>query len=294
MAKTAKLWLGLGTFIALSGTGADSATAAERKLDPQDAAASGGFADTANRAPGLDSTATRRLIAQAKQGMDGEKDHEDDAFSKMPRDQQLLGRLLLMLGHFRVGEELLNAGDVKAAMPHFHHPVEEIYKTVRPDLFRRGVRGFKPKLDAVMKASEAGDAAATLAGLKGARAAVGETIGKIDPRWKSSPRFVLDVVAALAQSAAEEYEEAVKDGRIANVVEYEDGRGFIAEAKALLDAHAAVLKAGDAAAFDAADKELAALGAVWPTLKPPAQPVKGPGAVMADASKLQLIAARYR
>jgi hypothetical protein len=299
MASTTKLWVGLGSVMLLSGSGAQAVAGEAAAPAPAKAARpplQGSAPATAAHQAGPGSI--WMLIAAGGEGGEGGEagtNAEEDAFSKMSRDEQLVGRLLLILGHYRVGEELLRAGKPDGALPHFHHPIEEIYKVVKPDLVKRGVHGFKPALDGLMKASEQKQPVEKImAQLKTARAAVADAMGKVDPAWKTSPSFVFDIVVGLAQSAADEYEEAIKDGRIAEIVEYEDGRGFMGEAQAFWTAHAAVLKGKDAAAFEEAGKILAGQMQVWPTLAPPAKPVKETGAVLADAARLELLAARYK
>jgi hypothetical protein len=45
---------------------------------------------------------------------------------------------------------------------------------------------------------------------------------------------------------AGEYAETVKDGKFVDVVEYQDGRGFLPEARDYLKAHETILKKADA------------------------------------------------
>ena len=49
------------------------------------------------------------------------------------------------------------------------------------------------------------------------------------------PALAVDTVLELLRTAANEYEEAVEDGRIAEAVEYQDSRGFVWQAERLFD-----------------------------------------------------------
>ena len=79
-------------------------------------------------------------------------------------------------------------------------------------------------------------------------------------------------MVGLVHFAAGEYEEAFADGRLVAPVEYQDGRGFVTEAKRLVKDREAALAQADPARLKALQEHLAALDAIWPTPLPPATP----------------------
>jgi hypothetical protein len=83
---------------------------------------------------------------------------------------------------------------------------------------------------------------------------------------QSSAAFQGRVIAALLDSAADEYEEAVKSGKIVQIVEYQDAFGFVHRAHAIYQTIAAASPKGVAAEFDA-------LLRAFPGVRPPSRPL---------------------
>jgi hypothetical protein len=95
-------------------------------------------------------------------------------------------------------------------------------------------------------------------------------------------------VIAVLQSAAGEYEEAIENDRIANVVEYQDGRGFVSYAETMIDGIADDLARRNKAALEAMRSAMAELKRAWPSVVPPETPVKDHAAVLSDVAKVEL------
>ena len=55
---------------------------------------------------------------------------------------ELLFKLLLLEGHLGIAQALVAAGEVQLALPHYGHPVRELYDDIAPELQRRGLPGF--------------------------------------------------------------------------------------------------------------------------------------------------------
>ena len=144
---------------------------------------------------------------------------------------ELLFKLGLLEGHLMVGRELIEANQPRLALPHFGHPVRELYDDIQGELKRRGVTAFDGELIA-LEALAAGKprdpaTAAKLDGVLRILAAVRATVpsGLLD-----SERFMLGVLGEVAAIAAEDYSEALEGGRIEKPVEYHDGRGYLSYA----------------------------------------------------------------
>src|SRR3954453_5850065 len=84
---------------------------------------------------------------------------EVDAFEGAPPEVGLIGRLVMMKGHLRVGRELWRQGDHDTAAGHFLHPLVELEGDVDPELQRRQLRPIKPELEALGAAPEKGEPA---------------------------------------------------------------------------------------------------------------------------------------
>jgi len=92
----------------------------------------------------------------------------------------------------------------------------------------------------------------------------------------------------LLKSAVPEYQEAIRDGKIVNAVAYQDARGFVQEADVVFSGAMTAFEARDAQAAGDVKRALEALKQAFPTVTPPAAPVKSPGAVMGLSSLVEL------
>ena len=141
---------------------------------------------------------------------------------------ELLFKLGLLEGHLMVGRELIMANQTQLALPHFGHPIRELYDDISGELARRGVTGFDGELIA-LEALAAGKptdpaTAAQYDKVVGIIAAVRATVpaGLMD-----NERFMLGVLGEIATIASEDYSESIEGGRIEKPVEYHDSRGYL-------------------------------------------------------------------
>ncbi len=61
----------------------------------------------------------------------------------------------LVRGHLLVGDELVKQGRWDDALPHFHHPIEELYASIRPTLQGQGIHQFDAALKALAQTVKA-------------------------------------------------------------------------------------------------------------------------------------------
>ena len=141
---------------------------------------------------------------------------------------ELLFKLGLLEGHLLVGRELIDANQTRLALPHFGHPIRELYDDISGELGRRGITGFDAELIALeaLAAGKPADPATSAQYQKvvGIIAAVRATVpaGLLD-----NERFMLGVLGEVATIASEDYGESIEGGRIAKPVEYHDSRGYL-------------------------------------------------------------------
>ncbi len=196
-------------------------------------------------------------------------------------------------GHLLVGDELIRQGQWNAALPHFLHPLEEIYGGIAGDLATYGVRPFESALRALVQTVRA----RKLEAYDGARALVAERLATADAGLaKVEPDrvpFTVAVALEVLKQATEEYREAVERGRIAKAVEYQDARGFVWHAEALIESVSTELAAKDAEALAKTRTALTTLKAAWPTAVPPKKLVKDVSAVMGDVARVELYAGNF-
>lgn len=145
-------------------------------------------------------------------------------------DTDFLFRLGMMEGHLIIGHELLAAGRTEMAVPHFGHPVRELYDDLSPYVAAKHLVPFDTQL-LRLEAAVAGSPRAletealyaeTIRILHQARLATPESV-------RASVPQMIRICADTIDAAAGEYGESVNDGKIDALVEYHDSRGYLTE-----------------------------------------------------------------
>lgn len=144
---------------------------------------------------------------------------------------ELLFKLGLLQGHLVIGQELIDAKQPRLALPHFGHPVRELYDDIAEELKRRGITGFDGELISLeaLAAGKPDDPAfaAQFRKVLGIVAALRATVpaGLLD-----NEPFMLGVLTEVVTLASEEYSQSIESGRIEKPIEYHDSRGYLAYA----------------------------------------------------------------
>lgn len=275
--RTLKLWMGIGTF-ALLGAGADAAELHGK-----------GHAD---HPPIQVAQDAHQHGAGGEGGEGGEGGQEKDAFSEAPASEALVGRLLMLKGHLSVGKELYAAGRLDDAAPHYLHPAEEIYGLVEGELKKRKLNQFDKDLKALAELVKGKKPAAEVfAKQEAVVAKVDKAIAGAD---KKAPAFTMGVLPGVLATAADEYKEAFAEGKLVNVVEYQDARGFVTAARGYVSSHARDLSAKDKDAYGKLATNLDAIAKAFPTAVPPQPVVMDAGAVQALVSKVELLKGSFK
>jgi hypothetical protein len=209
----------------------------------------------------------------------------------LPPDLKFALSVGQLRGHLLVGDQLVKEGKWKAALPHFLHPTEEIYGEIRGQLKDYNVPPFETALKVLANAVKQKKAGAEYTE---AFTTVQDVLAKADAGLKAKQSgwagFTVESAVELIKSAAGEYEEAIVKGRIAKPVEYQDARGFIWQAAAMLDSVAADSEKKDKDAAGKVKAKVAELKAAFPSATPPRKPVKSHDEVVAIVSQLELAA----
>lgn len=144
-------------------------------------------------------------------------------------DFDFLFRLGMLEGHLLVGHELVQAKQVQLALPHYGHPVKELYEDIGPYLTAKKFPPFDKDLIALEAAvTAAPDAPATEAKYQAVIATVHKARALAPAEIRASLPAMIKVCASTIDAASGEYGEAVEQGKIAQVVEYHDSRGYLA------------------------------------------------------------------
>ena len=191
-----------------------------------------------------------------------------------------------MLGHLQVAKELYTEGAKTASYPHFGHPYHEVYPGIAKALETRGIEAFDETLeDFSGQVQQGGDWSEYEAEYESLRATIVAAMGDVDDELEMDAGFQAKVQLALLQTALHEYEEAVDDGEFVNVVEYQDGRGFVLTARESLERHAELFR--EAGAYAALEEGYEGLLKAWPSAKAPASPVMSVGELSAAMFPLE-------
>jgi hypothetical protein len=202
--------------------------------------------------------------SEGGEGGEGGEGHGSGHGAALTGALELQMALAQMEGHLLIAEELLHQGDAAAAEPHVSHPVDELYGAVAPALEqRRGPAVLAPLEGLRQQVRLQGATAATQAALEEARRAIQSAEQRLD---SVEP---LALVRALTDTAVQEYAAAVAEGRVVEVIEYQDARGFLLEAQRRLQQ---ALPSADAPALHT----LQAMLRLLPSAQPPAKALASP------------------
>lgn len=151
------------------------------------------------------------------------------AVSPDAKDVDYMTNLGLMKGHLLVGKELIEAGKPDQAEPHMGHPVEELYVDLEPQLEERGVEQFKTSLNGLHDFVIAGatDTNKVNSIYQQTMQEIDTAISVLPVEVRQSPKFVLQVINGLLDTAGAEYEAGIIEGKIEEIIEYQDSRGFV-------------------------------------------------------------------
>ena len=184
---------------------------------------------------------------------------------------ELMVKLGLLQGHLMIGRALIEAGQPGLALPHFGHPVRELYDDLKPAIARRGVSPFDGELvslEAMAAGSPQSPALATqyaqiLRILDALRATVPSAL-------RADERFVLGVLGEIAGQGGEDYAESIEGGEVTKPVEYHDTRGYLMYADTVLADMRDTGKVGQARA------KIREMQAIVSPIVPPKKPIGSP------------------
>ena len=124
-------------------------------------------------------------------------------------DFDFLFRLGMLEGHLLVGHELLVAKQVALALPHYGHPVKELYDDIGPYLTAKKFPPFDKDLIALEAAvTTAPDAPATEAKYQAVLATVHKARELAPAQMRASLPEMIKVCASTIDAASGEYSEA--------------------------------------------------------------------------------------
>lgn len=143
-------------------------------------------------------------------------------------DADFLFRLGLMEGHLIVGRDLVQADRPKPALPHFGHPVRELYDDIKDYLAAKKLPPFDTQLIALeAQVTKAPKSPATAAKFDQVIAAIHRARDATPAEVRASVPAMIGICADTLEAAAGEYGQSIEKGKIESLVEYHDSRGFV-------------------------------------------------------------------
>jgi hypothetical protein len=154
--------------------------------------------------------------------------HADPHYGNAGDDTDFLFRLGMLEGHLIVGHELLQAHQPALALPHFGHPVRELYDDMTDYLAAKNFPQFDKQLAALEAAvATAPDSPDTEAQYQAAIVTVHKARELAPPELRASVPEMIQICSDVMDAASGEYGESLERGRISVIVEYHDSRGYL-------------------------------------------------------------------
>jgi hypothetical protein len=274
-----KIWVGLGAYVLASGVG----TAWTQTPDA-------GHSVHGKHAV---------QIAQAGQGGEGGEEGgeagESKALEGLNEEQAYLANIAMIRGHLNVGNELYAAGKTNDALPHFLHPVEELYAELKEVMEEKHVSPFKADLE---KLSDLVKRKVPVQQVQAQTEVVltrlTDASAVVPANTLADPAFALPIVVGLLRTVVDEYKEAFEGETIANPVEYQDSLGFARVANAMVEVLTPALTAKDADAAHQLREQMNTLLTTWPAVTPKKKAVRTAAEVSALVSRIEFATARLR
>jgi hypothetical protein len=228
-------------------------------------------------------------LAEGGEGGEGGEGCEAHHQPAVNSTVDLLVVLAQMQGHLLVAQDLLGMKEFQAAEPHVGHPIDELYGAIAPALAERGIPPFLSTLEALRQQVRLDPgASSTLAKLQQAQARIG-SVERALQAAAGGNGTAPEVVQGLVQSAVSEYEGAVAQGQIVEVIEYQDARGFLKQAQQILQQarqQAQQQPGRDPSRLVAMAQVITTMLEAFPSVLPPKRALQSPEALKALAGRL--------
>lgn len=161
------------------------------------------------------------------------------AFADESEKHDFASALEETLGHFHALELNLDDDNAELAIVHATHPIAELYDSMKAEL-----QEYDPELDAKMQETLTNLRANTVdvsredaqAALDDARMLIEEArLFVVGEELSNDPNFKLSLIKTLLETSAAEYAEAVAEGQISEMAEFQDGSAFVWRSQQIFD-----------------------------------------------------------
>lgn len=152
----------------------------------------------------------------------------DAHYSDAEDDTDFLFRLGMLEGHLLIGHQLLEAHQPALALPHFGHPVRELYADIEDYLDKNHFPAFDKQLAGLEAAATvAPESADTEAKYEAVIATIHKAREIAPASLRASLPEMIQICSDTIDAASGEFGEGLEQGRIAVIVEYHDSKGYL-------------------------------------------------------------------
>ncbi len=158
------------------------------------------------------------------------------AFAQEPSD--FITNAEFIKGHLEQATANKEAGNVELAIAHAGHPIDEVFTLMEEPLSDANPQlaaDLKAKLTALPNAANSDTSQAFKQKTTEITGLIDEAVKAVAGEKSTDAATLVAVISNLLETAENEYEEGVKDGKIVEMVEYQDSTAFIARAEAVFD-----------------------------------------------------------
>jgi hypothetical protein len=212
----------------------------------------------------------------------------------LPPDVAFGRFIALIRGHLLTGEELVKQRDWDEAHAHFMFPLEEIYGVIRESLRDYKTPPFDGALRALARTVRSHSVRHYAKALEKVQRALAAADADLKARQKDWPRFELTVAVEVLKAAAEEYEDAIADGRIVHAVGYRTARGFVLQADRMIDGVAGELATENAVAVRELHGGLSQLKLAFAAVEAPKRTPMDAADLLAVVSRIESAAGKLK
>jgi hypothetical protein len=154
-------------------------------------------------------------------------------------DHEFHGYLEQMIGHLDASVENVQNNNSVLAVAHALHPIEEIVDVINSRLIQTNetlTKDFSNKLNKYVQTVKSGNQNIIIIEKRDLEILLNDALDQsISLEKRNNRDYILNVTAELITIASEEYTESMSQGRIINLLEYQDGQQFFNRAITLLN-----------------------------------------------------------
>jgi hypothetical protein len=144
-------------------------------------------------------------------------------------DADFLFRLGMMEGHLMIGHQLMEAHQAELGLPHYGHPVRELYSDIEDYLDAKHFPAFNGQLIALeAQATAAPDSPETEKTYQAVIATLHKARETTPASLRASLPQMIQICSDTIDAASGEFGQAIEQGKVTALIEYHDSKGYLA------------------------------------------------------------------